>query len=124
VSADPVDQPYREQRELNERVLAALPDSGTTRIDAADLFASSWESGLVYWLRHEGRAVISPDMLNPLGPDYARGQADGVIRVQVQDAGNVQTPPGKLLAQLPYTQAYTQNPAKVVTASLLPAPAR
>jgi hypothetical protein len=124
VAADPVGQPYREQREFDERVTAALPDSGTTRVDAADLYASSFQSGLVYWLRHEGRAVISPDMLKPLGTDYARGDYDRVVRVQVQDAGKFQTPPGRLIARLPYAQAYTPDPAKVVTASLLPATGR
>jgi hypothetical protein len=124
VAADPVDQPYRQMRAIDKQVTAALPPGTATRVDAADLFAAAFQSGLVYWLRHEGRDVVAPSMLKPLGPDYAKGHYDQVVRVQVQDAANAQRPPGRLLAKLPYEQPYTASPHKVVTASLLPARGR
>jgi hypothetical protein len=111
-------------RTIDKQVTAALPAGRATRVDAADLFAAAFQSGLVYWLRHEGRDVVAPSMLNPLGTDYAKGSYDQVVRVQVQDAATARRPPGRLLAKLPYEQPYTASPHKVVTASLLPATGR
>jgi hypothetical protein len=120
VDAKPQEQPYRPQRELNRLVVAALPRDGRTQVEAADFSALSFQSGLVYWLRHEGRDVVAPDMLKPLGPDYATGPHDRVVRIQVQSAGAAQPPPGRVIASLPYHEAFASDPNKVVSATLQP----
>jgi hypothetical protein len=120
IDANPQEQPYRQQRELNREVVAALPHDGRTQVEAADFSALSFQSGLVYWLRHEGRDVVAPEMLKPLGPDYATGPHDRVLRLQVQSAAAAQPPPGRVIARLPYHEAFSNDPNKVVSATLRP----
>jgi hypothetical protein len=120
VTEDPVEHPYRVMRELDERVLAAVPAGSKPRVEAADLFAAGFQSGLVYWLRREGRDVVGADMEAALGSDYTTGSHDRVVRVQVQDAGATEVPPGRVIARLPYDQPSADPSAKIVTVTLLP----
>jgi hypothetical protein len=122
VSEDPQAQPYRQMRTLDHRVAAALPSGGTTMVKAADFYSGSFVSGLVFWLRHEGRDVVSPDMLKPLGADYGTGRYDREVLVTVQDPVSARSehPPGRFIASLPYDQAFASPAARVVTVTLLP----
>jgi hypothetical protein len=120
VTEDPVEHPYRVMRTLDERVLAAVPPESKPRVEAADLFAAGFQSGLVYWLRREDREVIGADMDAALGSDYTSGGHDRVVRVQVQDAGTSEVPPGRVIARLPYEQPFAEPSAKIVTVTLLP----
>jgi hypothetical protein len=125
VTEDPVRQPYRQMRTLDHRVAAALPPDRATRVEAADLYASAFQAGLVFWLRHEGRDVVAPDMRKPLGRDYAEGSYDRVVLVGVQDPKTAaqHRPPGRIIARLRYDQPFTAKPAHMVVVTLRPAAA-
>jgi hypothetical protein len=114
--------PYAEQRALDDRVVAALPDRGTTRVDNSSSFAAaSFKSGLIYALRRDGKEAVTAGAGPALGPAYdPRRGYDRVVRIDVGTVRAAPEPRARRIASLSY-RMQDGSPA-TVTVDLLPAP--
>jgi hypothetical protein len=89
VTADPVDEPYRQMRLIADRVKTELPTTtGSVRVSSAfsgDTYfmAFDLEAGTVYALRREGRNVSAPALAGWLGSRYGAAPFDSAVRVNV-----------------------------------------
>jgi hypothetical protein len=102
VRSDPLEQPYAESRTLADRLVAAVPEAGTTRLDASlteALFLSAHEhGGLVYALRRAGRTVtLDRVVARSFGERYAERPYDNLATLAVADP---QPHPGRRVTHL------------------------
>jgi len=88
IRSDPLDQPYRETRVTADRLVDALPEKSTTRVEAritsALFMTAHLHGGLVYALRRAGRGVtIDENAALGFGRRYANRAHDHVAELIV-----------------------------------------
>jgi hypothetical protein len=102
VRSDRLDQPYEQTRSLGDQLVDALPEGGTTRLEApiteALFLAAHEHGGLVYALRRAGRDLtIDRQVALGFGDHYADRPYDYLVTVAV---GDPQPRPGRRISQL------------------------
>jgi hypothetical protein len=113
----PRTQPYKVMRAIFGRLEAEVPPTGGTRVEASNTpeslaLAPQFEVGIVYWLRHAGRSVVTPpDVAERLNGDYARGSYVRTLHV----ATDVAPRGGRQLFRLPFADPLRPNIGHVVT---------
>lgn len=93
VRSAPLDQPYRQARLTSDRLVAALPEHSSTRVDApltsALFMTAHLQGGLVYALRHAGRGVsIDANAALGFGKQYANRPFDHLAELIVDQPSN------------------------------------
>jgi hypothetical protein len=94
--------PFREMRDVADRLDAQVPRDDVTRVDALlnarVLFqAFQFEAGTVYALRRRGSSVVAPSIALGLGERYAGQNADRVARIEVDEPA---PGPGRMIARV------------------------
>jgi hypothetical protein len=95
----PPDEPYRPIRAVSGQLDAALPPTGATLVETTtppdqgrnflealrtDVLTAKLEDGIVYWLRRDGRRLVTARYVaERLDDEYARGSYDRAVNLAV-----------------------------------------
>ena len=100
--------PYQAMSAIGDRLDAAIPDEGATRVTVATSptglgLTNQLEVGTVFWLRRSGRGVVtSEELADRLDPDYARGPYDRVLELALDVPPTI---PGRSVARQPVVES-------------------
>ena len=121
--ADPAPRPYRQMREINNRLNRQIPARGVTLVEARGVGGAAFSSGIIYSLRRAGKAVVSPGAGKILGSAYEPGGYERVVRVDVYKPRRERgRKPGRRIARLSFKQPNPTPLREIVEVTLLAAP--
>jgi hypothetical protein len=119
--------PFREMRQVSDRLDAEVPRKGVVRVDAVlsarVLFeAFEFQAGTVYALRRRGTSVVAPSLAIGLGDRYAGEKADRVALIEVDGRASGQ---GRTIARVAARDPFAHGqPTRIVTVRLIAAGSR
>jgi len=115
-------EPYQPMRAIYDSLETRLPARGGTRVEVSSTgdtigLGSELAVGIVYWLRRNGRNVItSPEVADRLSSTYARGSYERVVHVFV----DVEPDTGRAIARVPVLDPLDQSTMRNVTVTMTP----